>query len=64
MLKKENEDGLESGSRVLNLPTIIVNGPAFKGNHVLTYDFVHFKYKFHSNLMREATRRLFEEKDH
>jgi hypothetical protein len=66
MLKKENEDGLESGTcmDILNLPNdIIVNGPAFKGNHVLTYDFVHFKYKFHSNSMREATRRLFEEKD-
>jgi hypothetical protein len=66
MLKKENEDGLNSGKcmDIMNLShRFIVDGPAFKGNHVLTFDFVHLKYKFHSNSMCEATRRLIEEND-
>jgi hypothetical protein len=31
-----------------------------KGNHVLVYDIEKGKFKFHSNSMREATRRFIE----
>jgi hypothetical protein len=38
----------------------IADGPAVKGQHVLAYDIEKRRFKFHSNSMREATRRFIE----
>jgi hypothetical protein len=41
----------------------IVEGPLVKGNHILAFDIEKRKFKFHSNSMREATRRFIEQKN-
>jgi hypothetical protein len=59
MLKKENENGIDSLN--IDMATkIITDGPAVEGYHVLAYDIERGKFKFHSNSMREATRRFIE----
>jgi hypothetical protein len=40
----------------------IAEGPLVKGNHILAFDIEKGKFKFHSNSMREATRRFIETK--
>jgi hypothetical protein len=59
MLKKENEDGIDT-LNIDKATKIISEGPAVKGYHVLAYDIEKRRFKFHSNSMREATRRFIE----
>jgi hypothetical protein len=61
MLKKGNEDGIDT-LNIDKATSIIADGPAVKGYHVLAYDVEKGKFKFHSNSMREATRRFIETK--
>jgi hypothetical protein len=58
-MKKENEDGIDS-LNIDKATKIIAEGPTVKGYHVLAYDIEKGKFKFHSNSMREATRRFIE----
>ena len=59
LLQNENKNGIES-LHVDEETKIIAEGPAIKGYHVLAYDIEKRKIKFHSNSMREATRRFIE----
>jgi hypothetical protein len=59
MLKKENEDGIDT-LNIDKATKTIAEGPAVKGYHVLAYDIEKRIFKFHSNSMREATRRFIE----
>jgi hypothetical protein len=59
MLKKENEDGIDS-LNIDKATKIIADGPAVKRNHVLAYHIEKRRFQFHSNAMREATRRFIE----
>ena len=59
MLKDENKDGINR-LYIDKATEIIAEGPAVKGKHVLAYDIEKRRFKFHSNSMREATRRFIE----
>jgi hypothetical protein len=63
MLKQENMNGV-SASVLRNLMKLtvedIAEGPAVKSNHILAFDIEKGIFKFHSNSMREATRRFIE----
>jgi hypothetical protein len=59
MLKKENEDGIDT-LNIDKATKTVAEGPAVKGYHVLAYDIEKRIFKFHSNSMREATRRFIE----
>jgi hypothetical protein len=61
MLKEEYENGINVID-VLNIldtyTEMIAEGPSVKGYHILAYDIEKRIFKFHSNSMREATRRF------
>jgi hypothetical protein len=59
LLQTENKNGIKS-LHVDEETKIIAEGPAVKGYHVLAYDIEKRMFKFHSNSMREATRRFIE----
>jgi hypothetical protein len=63
MVKDRNMNGMGEG-RTMDIMKIstgkIAEGPAVKGYHVLAYDIEKRMFKFHSNSMREATRRFIE----
>jgi hypothetical protein len=63
MLKEEYKNGISVIDALNILDTYtekIAEGPAVKGYHVLAYDIEKRIFKFHSNSMREATRRFIE----
>jgi hypothetical protein len=63
MIKDEYKDGMEGDitMRIMSLSTEkIAEGSIVKGNHILSYDIERGIFKFHSNSMREATRRFIE----
>jgi hypothetical protein len=63
MLKDEWKNGItEKGAMsIMNIPTEeISEGPTVKEYHVLAFDIEKRVFKFHSNSMREATRRFIE----
>ena len=63
IVKDEYNNGMNEGIAmdIMKLSTEkIADGPAVKGQHVLAYDIEKRRFKFHSNSMREATRRFIE----
>ena len=61
--KDEYQEGMNENiaMNILNTYTeMIAEGPAVKGYHILAYDVEKRRFKFHSNSMREATRRFIE----
>jgi hypothetical protein len=63
MMKDEYMDGMSEGvvMDIMKVSTIkVAEGASVKGNHVLAFDIEKGKFKFHSNSMREATRRFIE----
>jgi nitrogen regulatory protein PII-like uncharacterized protein len=63
IVKDEYNNGMNEGIAmdIMKLSTEkIADGPAVKGQHVLAYDVEKRMFKFHSNSMREATRRFIE----
>jgi hypothetical protein len=63
IVRDEYNNGMNEGIAmdIMKLSTEkIADGPAVKGQHVLAYDIEKRMFKFHSNSMREATRRFIE----
>jgi hypothetical protein len=66
MIKDEYMNGMSEGvvMDIMNVSTVkVAEGAPVEGNHVLDFDIEKGKFKFHSNSMREATRRFIEQKN-
>jgi hypothetical protein len=64
IVKDEYKNGMKEGivMDIMKLSTgKVAEGPSVKSHHILAYDIEKRKFKFHSNSMREATRRFIEE---
>jgi hypothetical protein len=65
MVKDKYMNGMNEGvvMDIMKLSTRkVAEGPSVKEHHILAYDIEKRRFKFHSNSMREATRRFIETK--